>query len=147
MVGSHANDQVGLGDDIGPRVTILANGNVVVTSLFWANGSVANAGAATWINANTGNHGAISSSNSLVGSTAGDEVGWGGVVALTNNNYVVSSPLWNNGAATSAGAATWGNGASGTSGAVTSSNSLVGTKTGRSGEHARPESRVAASRR
>ena len=128
LVGSHASDQVGLGDDIGPRVTILANGNVVVTSLFWANGSVANAGAVTWINASSGNHGAISSTNSLVGSTAGDEVGWGGVVALTNNNYVVCSPLWNNGAATTAGAATWGNGSSGTSGAVSSGNSLVGTK-------------------
>ncbi len=130
LVGSHANDQVGLGDDVPPRVTILTNGNVVVTSLFWANGSIANAGAASWINAATGNHGVLSSTNSLVGSTAGDEVGWSGVVALTNNNYVVSSPLWNNGAATSAGAATWGSGSSGKSGVVSSGNSLVGTKNG-----------------
>ena len=130
LVGSHQDDQVGLGDDIGPRVTILSNGNVVVTSLFWANGSVANAGAVTWINANSGNHGALSSANSLVGSTAGDEVGWGGVVALTNNDYVVMSPLWANGSASNAGAATWGNGTSGTTGAVSSSNSLVGTTTG-----------------
>ncbi len=130
LVGSHKDDQVGLGNDIGPRVTLLGNGNVVVTSLFWANGSTANAGAATWIDAQTGIHGALSSANSLVGSSSGDEVGFGGVVALTNNNYVVTSPLWNNGGATGAGAATWGNGSSGTAGVVSASNSLVGTTSG-----------------
>ena len=40
------------------------------------------------------------------------------MTALTNGNYVVSSLLWDNGAAADAGAVTWGNGTSGVSGAV-----------------------------
>ena len=127
LVGAHTGDSVGLGDDIGSRVTLLTNGNVIVTSVLWANGSAASAGAATWIDANAGIHGVLSSSNSLVGSSAGDEVGVGGVIALANGNYVVSSYPWSNGAMASVGAATWGNGSSGTTGAVSSSNSLVGT--------------------
>lgn len=87
LVGTQGDDNIGLGDTIPPRVTILTNGNVVVASPLRAN----TAGAATWINATVGNHGAISSANSLVGSQAGDEVGFGGVIALSNGNYVVSS--------------------------------------------------------
>lgn len=33
--------------------------------------------------------------STLVGSTANDSVGYGGVAALTNGNYVVSSSYWN----------------------------------------------------
>ncbi|HEX4480787.1 MAG TPA: hypothetical protein VH082_08270 [Rudaea sp.] len=125
LVGTHQGDQIGLGDDTNdhPRFTTLSNGNAVVASLDWAN----NTGAATWINASAGNHGAISSANSLVGAQAGDIVGYGDVVALTNGNYVVSSPYWSNGSTQAAGAATWGNGSTGTSGVVSASNSLVGT--------------------
>ena len=47
----------------------------------------------------------------------------GGITALANGNYVVSSPTWNN----SRGAVTWGNGATGISGSVSSTNSLVGS--------------------
>ena len=73
--------------------------------------------------------------NSLVGSTANDNVGsvdtgygpYGGVTALSNGNYVVSSPDWTNGAAADAGAVTWGSGTAGVSGAVSATNSLVGT--------------------
>ncbi len=63
----------------------------------------------------------VSAANSLVGSTANDQVGIGGVTALTNGNYVVSSPHWDNGAATDAGAVTWGSGTTGVSGAVSAS--------------------------
>ena len=46
---------------------------------------------------------------------ANDGVGgeFNGVTALTNGNYVVSSPGWTNGAAASAGAVTWGSGTAG----------------------------------
>ncbi len=56
-------------------------------------------------------------------------MGSDGVVAVTNDNYVVVSAHWYNTStgAAQAGAVTWGNGATGTSGAVTTSNSLVGT--------------------
>jgi Repeat of unknown function (DUF5650) len=50
-----------------------------------------------------------------------------GVTALSNGNYVVNSPQWNNGATAQAGAVTWANGASGLAGAVSTSNSLYGT--------------------
>ena len=60
------------------------------------------AGAATWGSGTTGVKGLVGAANSLVGSTADDTVTVGdyGVTALTNGNYVVGSPYWNNGAAT-----------------------------------------------
>jgi hypothetical protein len=74
--------------------------------------------------------GVVSAANSLVGTTAGDVVGGGGrVTVLTNGNYSVSSPNWDNGAARDAGAITWASGATGIVGAVSAENSLVGTST------------------
>ncbi|WP_301101408.1 YDG domain-containing protein [Propionivibrio sp.] len=122
LTGSTASDQVGVGG-----ITALSNGNYVVRSSTWKNGAIANAGAATWGSGTTGVSGIVSSANSLVGSTASDQVGSGGITALTNGNYVVRSPNWDNGAIVNAGAATWGNGTTGISGAVSSTNSLVGS--------------------
>ena len=42
--------------------------------------------------------------NSLVGSTANDFVGNNSVFPLSNGNYVVVSPIWDNGSAVDAGA-------------------------------------------
>ena len=100
----------------------------MVCSIGWHNGASVSVGAATWESGTTGVSGVVSSANSLVGSTAGDQVGSGGVYALTNGNYVVRSSYWNNGAATQAGAATWGCGTTGVSGVVSSGNSLVGSR-------------------
>ncbi len=99
----------------------------MVSSSFWDNGTAVNAGAMTWGNGSTGTSGSVSASNSLVGTSNFDEVGFGGVTALTNGNYVISSSSWDNGTAVDAGAVTWGNGSAGTSGTVSASNSLVGT--------------------
>ena len=118
LVGSTANDNVG-----GGGVTALSNGNYVVASPSWSSAK----GAATWGNGSAGVNGAVTSSNSLVGSTANDNVGGGGVTALSNGNYVVASPSWDNGANTDAGAVTWGSGTASVNGTVTSSNSLVGS--------------------
>ena len=95
LTGSHANDNVG-GYGFN-RVTALSNGNYVVSSPAWDNGSVVDAGAVTWGNGTLGVSGVVSVSNSLVGSTANDLVGTGDVTALTNGSYVVSSPYWDNG--------------------------------------------------
>ena len=122
LVGSTANDQVGFGG-----LAALTNGNYVVSSTNWDNGAIVNAGAVTWGNGTTGTTGAVSASNSLTGSTANDQVGNGGLTALANGNYVVSSTNWDNGAIVNAGAATWGNGTTGTTGAVSASNSLTGS--------------------
>ncbi|MFM2342444.1 MAG: hypothetical protein RLZZ592_2097, partial [Pseudomonadota bacterium] len=126
LVGSTASDQVSY-NVYGSGVTALSNGNYVVTSYLWDSGAIANAGAATWGSGTSGVTGTITSANSLVGSTAGDQVGNRNVTALTNGNYVVRSSWWDNGAIANAGAATWGNGTTGVTGAVSSTNSLVGS--------------------
>src|SRR6185436_11599846 len=96
-------------------------------------GAVTDTGAVTWGNGLGGTVGPISAANSLVGSTMNDKVGdvnsFAGITALTNGNYLVVNALWDNGAATDAGAATWGNGSDGTVGAVSAANSIVGTST------------------
>jgi hypothetical protein len=125
LIGGTPNDLVG-----GSEVTALSNGNYVVSSPDWdnPNGSVSNVGAVTWGNGNGSTVGLVTPSNSLVGGTASDKVGFGEMTALTNGNYVVASPLWDkpSGAVVNAGAVTWGNGNGGTVGLVTSSNSLIG---------------------
>ena len=123
LVGGATSDRVGIGG-----VTALTNGNYVVRSQNWDNPLplIADVGAVTWGNGTTGISGTVSSSNSLVGSTAFDTVGYGGVTALTNGNYVVNSSIWGS---SSFGAVTWGNGTTGVSGTVSSSNSLVGGAT------------------
>lgn len=130
LVGSTTGDQVGSGNypDIS-GVTVLPNGNYVVSSQFWDNGAMQNVGAVTWGNGVTGTSGAVSLTNSLVGSQTGDQVGRSGVTALTIGNYVVKSPLWDNGTTQNVGAVTWGNGASGITGTVSAANSLVGSTT------------------
>src|SRR6202008_2651773 len=122
LVGSATNDNIGSGD-----ITLLSNGNYVVKSPNWDNGAAGNAGAVTFSSGTTGITGAVSSSNSLVGGTANNNVGGGGITTLSNGNYVVMSPNWDNGAVTDVGAVTFGNSTTGVSGVVSSSNSLIGS--------------------
>ena len=119
LVGSSSFDQVGR------AVLPLSNGNYVVQSYSWDNGAVLNTGATTWGNGLSGIAGVVSSSNSLVGSAANDEVGLN-LVALSNGHYVTSTSEWDNGATANVGAATWGNGNGGSSGPVSAANSLIG---------------------
>ncbi len=126
LTGSSADDRVGYG-----QVTVLTNGNFVVSSGYWDNGSTVDVGAVTWIDASDGLSGIVSAQNSLVGSQQGDSVGKFGVQALPRNgNYVVSSPYWKNAAIESVGAVTWGNGAIGIVGPVSTENSLIGSHPG-----------------
>ena len=117
LTGSQANDQVGHGG-----VTALSNGNYVVSSYNW-NGS---RGAATWGNGTLGISGGVSALNSLVGTQPGDLVGYGGITALSNGNYVVRSSSWNG----NRGAPTWGNGSTGRTldgiNTINSQNSILG---------------------
>jgi hypothetical protein len=124
LVGSSSSDYVGL------DIAVLSNGNYVVGSDGWDDVSTAgtNNGAATWCNGSTAGPrctGAVSRSNSLFGGV-NDFVGTS-IVALTNGNYVVSSPDYSNGATTNAGAVTWADGATGRTGVVWVGNSLVGS--------------------
>ena len=131
LVGSSTNDYVGFNDYGISAVTALSNGNYVVASAFWDNGVIVDAGAVTFGDGTTGVTGVISETNSLVGSTDYDNVGYGdedapAVTELTNGNYVVVSPDWTNGEALFAGAVTFGNGTTGVSGIISETNSLVG---------------------
>ena len=119
LVGSSASDQVGR------RITALTNGNFVVSSSTWSDGAISQVGAATWGDGTTMITGVISAANSLIGSTAGDQIGIFEIAALTNGNYVVSSPHWDDGSTADVGAVTWGNGATGITGVVSPANSLV----------------------
>jgi len=122
---------------VGVVITTLADGNYIVDSPGWTNGSVAGAGAVTLVSGSTGlplnGSGTISSSNSLVGSQPNDDVGNGGITALTDGNYVVDNPNWANGSAGRAGAVTLVSGSTGLaldgSGTISASNSLVGSHT------------------
>jgi hypothetical protein len=122
LVGSAASDQIG-----NAGVTALSNGNYVVRSSNWDNGTAADAGAVTFGSGISGISGVVSPANSLVGSAASDQVGGSGVTALSTGNYVVVSSVWDNGAIANAGAVTFGSGTSGISGEASSANSLVGS--------------------
>lgn len=87
----------------GQSVTVLPNGNIVVTDPTYdsSNPTVADVGAVYLYNGTT-----LALISTLVGSTADDSVGNFGITVLTNGNFVVRSPFWDNGALDSAGAAT-----------------------------------------
>lgn len=122
LIGTTTDDYIGAFE-----ITELANGNYVIGSHVWDNGTIENAGAVTWADGNTGVSGIISSGNSLLGSTAQDGVGeQRKIISLANGNFVINSPLWDNGAIADAGAVTWANGNTGITGEINNSNSLVG---------------------
>lgn len=128
LMGSKTDDINYPTFEISSSVIALPNGNYIVRCGGWDNGSTVDASSLTWGNGATGVSGVINSSNSLVGSHTNDNLGSGGISKLTNGNYVVSSPLWNNGGIPDVGAATWCNGSTGLSGVISSSNSLIGSK-------------------
>ncbi len=116
-------------DQIGYFIKALSNGNYITGSPYWDNGGKADIGAVVLCNGETGcTPGSVTTSNSLYGSTASDASG-SQVNPLTNGNYVVAMPGWNNGATVDAGAVTWCSGTTGCIGVVSTSNSLYGTTT------------------
>jgi hypothetical protein len=121
-VVSAANSLVGVdpNDSTGQSLSLLTNGNYVITSPGW-NGQ---RGAVTWGSGTVGVTGVVSAANSLVGADPGDSVG--GITALPNGNYVVSSLSWGG----NRGAATWCNGTATVAGVVSEANSLVGSNPG-----------------
>ncbi len=122
LTGAHASDEVGT------WLVALANGNYVVLSPRWHDANLDEVGAVTWRDANAGTA-VASAGNSLVGGVAGDLVE-ATIVPLPNGHYVVAAPLWDNGAATDAGAIAWASGSAPASGAITTANALVGTRAG-----------------
>jgi hypothetical protein len=121
LVGRTKNDAVG-------EVTALSNGNYVVLSFYWDNGTIEDAGAVTWGDGTRGITGVVSVATSLIGSTAYD-LSPAHATPLVNGNYVIDSPYWDNGAAVDAGAITWADGTHGITGEINIDNSLIGIKT------------------
>lgn len=118
LVGSTANDRVG-----NSSLSSLSNGNYYLATSTW-NGS---AGAVTFVDPTAAPvTGSIGAGNSLVGGSAGDLVGGGGVQNLFNGKALVFSPNWNGGM----GAVTWFDTTAGTSGTAGAGNSLVGSTVG-----------------
>lgn len=128
LVGSSSGDRIGFSGGSG-SVTALTNGNYVVSSSDWDNNGIQDAGAVTLCSGVSGCFGSVSTTNSLVGTSAFNQVGFGGSTALTNGNYVVRSHLWDNNSAVNAGAVTFCDGISGLIGEVSPANSLVGSST------------------
>jgi hypothetical protein len=120
LVGTSVDDQVGP-DGAMPLTTTITWSSAP----YWDFGSTQDAGAATWGNGTTGVSGAVSIANSLVGGSDFDMIGWSGY-SLSNGNYVLFNPHWDNGGIVNAGAATWANGTTGLVGLVSAANSLVG---------------------
>lgn len=124
LVGVSTGDRIGSGG-----VTVLANGNYVVSSPDWTIGAMKSVGAFTWAPGSGGIVGLVSSANSLVGSSQWDS-SLASVTPLQTGNYVVSRPSWSDGTVASVGAVTFGNGTTGIIGVVTAANSLIGGSAG-----------------
>jgi hypothetical protein len=106
-------------------VTALSDGNYVISSPLWDSFAGLDVGAVTWVDGTSFASGNIGAANSLIGTTSQDQVGGGGVRALSSGHYVVCSSLWD-GDNSDVGAVTWVSGGAGISDQVSAANSLVG---------------------
>ncbi len=106
LVGTSTADHIGAGG-----ASEIAPGMLVVDSPYWSNAGVAHVGAVTHATGSAGLLGNVTAANSLVGTTANDQVGYAltgpSIVPVgTNGRYVVVSSLWDNGSLVDAGAVT-----------------------------------------
>lgn len=107
-------------------VTALSDGNAAFVNSTWRTPTANTVGSVTWLPA-TGITGVVDASNSFLSTTASDQVGFGGVIAVANGNYVISSPNWDNGGVRDVGAVTLAQGGAPWLGTVSAANSLVGS--------------------
>jgi hypothetical protein len=111
----------------GTGVTLLSNGHFLVRDPDWSGGGLLLAGAVYLFDAEG------KQLSRLVGSSAGDRVGAGGIVLLANGDFVVRSPSWDApGPIEDAGAVTFGDADTGfgVTAVVGAGNSLVGSSAG-----------------
>ena len=93
LVGGNTDDLVG-----NYNVTALRNGHYLVKAPSW-NGT---RGAITWGNGFYGTSGVVNATNSVVGSTVGDQLL--NVSIRDDGSYIITAPDWNNGGVVDAGA-------------------------------------------
>jgi len=134
LVGSHTNDYVGANSTPDPHyfndynsIRPVSGSAYLVSSVFWDG----NKGAVTYCSSGSSPNclGAVSSSNSLVGSTSGDYIGLSYVTLVPSGGYIVNSSYWTNGGLGSAGAVIPCP-AAGCTGVVSTTNSLYGDAAG-----------------
>jgi hypothetical protein len=94
LIGAFEPDQIGYGPN-GSGVTALAGGRYLVSSPYaWQSNASDTAGALTWMAGGHPRAMQIALANSLMGGTAQDHVGSGGVLAQADGDLVVLSPYW-----------------------------------------------------
>ncbi len=128
LIGSSQDDQVG-------EKAIKTGTGVVIVSPHWDNGAIVDVGAATNCNSQAACIGAVSTSNSLFGSSTSDLIGNEGLVTLSNGDAAILSSSFNNDLETrklgfdpsGRGAVTYINSETGLVGEINSSNSVLGT--------------------
>jgi hypothetical protein len=130
--GEHAIKGATPGDHVG-GVFALSDGNYVVDTPTWSDGSHFEVGAITWADGTRPTAETVSPANSVVGTHDSDRVGGcpdtyfcPHVTALAHGAYLVSSPVWDDGDAEDVGAVTWFAGHAAASGVVSAENSLTG---------------------
>lgn len=135
VVGSTAGDRVG---EI--PLLPLADGRVALHAPVWDNAGAADAGALHVLDPSAPVFGPLSAANSLVGSTAQDQIGragpalfgihFSGLEAQADGGLVVRSPMWNRGSLNDAGAITYVASGQSAIGVLSTSNSLTGSSAG-----------------
>lgn len=125
IAGTPSTENSLYGTPFGSLSTIseLSDGNVVVSLPKWNDGI----GAVTWMDGGTGLTGPVSAQTSMIGRSPADSVGSGGVTALKDGKYVISSPQWDADRISDVGAVTLVRSPSERVGVVAPSNSLIGT--------------------
>jgi hypothetical protein len=98
-----------------------AAGDLLISHNSWQYAGAANAGAITYCKSTSDCTGAVSASNSLVGTLANDQVGKD-FRFLSNGKYIVASSDWHG-----LGAVTLCSAVSGCSGTISAANSLIGS--------------------
>ncbi len=124
LKGTAINDFVGSGG-----ITVLANGNFVISSPEWRFGALSKAGAITWVNATTGLNAAVSATNSVTGGDAFCGTNQK-VFGLPNSNYVICMPSWSTlNVFNQKGAIRYCNGSTGAVGIISNANAITGAST------------------
>ncbi len=82
IIGNTADDQLGSGG-----ITSLANGNFIIATPWGDNGGKVDVGSVRLINGTTGLQ-----VSAIIGDTASDRLGSGGITSLENSNFVIRSP-------------------------------------------------------
>lgn len=134
LIGAQALDRISAGDRV-----LLANGSLLQTSVFFSNGAETEAGAITWIAGDQPTTGVVGIDNSVIGSSANDQlgqyslcfntgiVGCGSYGELPDGDWLVASSRFDDGSEVDAGAVVRVSGTGPTTGTVTEDNAAIGS--------------------